>query len=118
MCSAVIKADVNYHVLLEDTSVVKYLYDILLRIGEKLFQIEKERRRGTILISFPCSAKGACAQNRICLDKFSLLFQVLASCVFRVCVAPLTRTPWSTCGTAHSTTTVCRLLTPADRVLM
>jgi len=58
MCSAVMKADLNYHVLLEDTSVIKYLYDIILRIGEKVFQVEKERRRGTILVAFPCSAKG------------------------------------------------------------
>jgi len=58
VCANVMRSDVNYHVLLDDTSVVKFIYDILLRIGEKLFQIEKEKRRGSVLICFPCSVKG------------------------------------------------------------
>ena len=58
LCATVMQADVNYHVLLDDTSIIKYLMDILHRIGDKLFQIERERQRGSILICFPCSAKG------------------------------------------------------------
>eukprot|EP01118_Nematostelium_gracile_P015095 TRINITY_DN5989_c0_g1_i2.p1 TRINITY_DN5989_c0_g1~~TRINITY_DN5989_c0_g1_i2.p1 ORF type:complete len:256 (-),score=42.56 TRINITY_DN5989_c0_g1_i2:34-801(-) len=58
ICANVMISDVNYHVMLDDTSVIKFIYDILLRLGEKLFQVEKEKMRGTILICFPCSIKG------------------------------------------------------------
>jgi len=58
VCAAIMMADINYHVLLDDTSVTKFIADIILRIGEKLFQIEKEKQRGTLLICFPCSIKG------------------------------------------------------------
>jgi len=57
MCAQVMASDVNYHVLLEDTSIIKFLSDIVKRIGERLFQVEQQKNGGSLLICFPCSAK-------------------------------------------------------------
>ncbi len=73
MCCAVMKSDINYHVLLDDTSIIKYLYDILLRIGDKLFLLETEKQRGVLLVCFPCSTKGLglmCVSLNILVDYY------------------------------------------------
>jgi len=55
LCAEVMSSDVNYHVMLDDTSVIKYIYDCLIRVGPKLFQMERQKQNGTILICFRCS---------------------------------------------------------------
>jgi len=55
LCTEVMCSDVNYHALLEDMSVVKYIYDCLIRVGPKIFQMEKQKQNGTILVVFRCS---------------------------------------------------------------
>jgi len=58
LCAEVMNSDVNYHVLLEDVSVARYIAECLERIGEKLLQMERQKQHGTLLIVFNSSPKG------------------------------------------------------------
>ena len=67
-CATALSSDVNYHTLLEDSSMVKFLYDIVKRIGERLLPMEAQRTAGTLLIAFPSSERG---QRIVFLPSFS-----------------------------------------------
>ncbi|KAL6043783.1 Troponin I [Balamuthia mandrillaris] len=60
LCVLALQDDVNYHVMLDEanTHAIRYISDILIKLGERLFEYEEQNKAGlgatTILVMFPC----------------------------------------------------------------